>query len=271
MLIAPVFIAPLFNTYTPMKPGPLKTQIVSLAKANGIPADDIYVFDASKQSKRISANVSGFAGTTRISLNDNLLKRCNDREILAVMGHEMGHYVLDHVVYPADLAGASDPGRLRLRQLGLSASSPRSSAAIGMCARSTIRPDCRCIMALFAVFMLFATPVQNTIIRTAETQADIFGLNAARQPDGFATVTLKLAEYRKLSPGPLGGVHLLRSPLGPQPHPYGDAMEGRASARSRYRVGARCRRNEKALFPAASAGRARRCMPPRTATTPGRM
>jgi STE24 endopeptidase len=58
------------------------------------------------------------------------------------------------------------------------------------------------IMALFALFMFVATPVQNTIIRTAETQADIFGLNAARQPDGFATATLKLAEYRKLNPSP---------------------------------------------------------------------
>ena len=54
------------------------------------------MFDASKQSKRISANVSGFMRTTRISLNDNPLNRTNERETLAVLGHEMGHYVLDH-------------------------------------------------------------------------------------------------------------------------------------------------------------------------------
>jgi STE24 endopeptidase len=47
------------------------------------------------------------------------------------------------------------------------------------------------------------TPVTNTITRTTEAQADIFGLNAARQPDGFATLTLKLSEYRKLDPSPL--------------------------------------------------------------------
>jgi STE24 endopeptidase len=57
-------------------------------------------------------------------------------------------------------------------------------------------------MALVAVFIMLGTPIQNTITRTAEAQADIFGVNTARQPDGFATVTLKLSEYRKLDPSP---------------------------------------------------------------------
>jgi STE24 endopeptidase len=59
------------------------------------------------------------------------------------------------------------------------------------------------LMAVMSVFFLIATPVQNTITRTAEAQADIFGLNAVRQPDGFAKVTLMLSEYRKLDPSPL--------------------------------------------------------------------
>ena len=58
------------------------------------------------------------------------------------------------------------------------------------------------IIALFSVFFLLATPVTNTISRTHEIQADIFGLNAVRQPDAFATVMLKLSEYRKLDPSP---------------------------------------------------------------------
>ena len=78
------------------EPG-LKQSILSLARANGIPATDVYEVDASKQSKRVSANVSGFLGTERITLNDNLLARCSPQAILAVMGHEMGHYVLHHI------------------------------------------------------------------------------------------------------------------------------------------------------------------------------
>ena len=82
------------------------------------------------------------------------------------------------------------------------------------------------LMALFTVFMLIATPVQNTIIRTAETQADIFGLNAARQPDGFATVTLKLAEYRKLNPGKWEEIIFYDHPSGRNRISHGDALEG---------------------------------------------
>lgn len=200
MVIAPVFIAPLFNHYEPLKPGPLKTQILSLAKANGIPANNVYEFDASRQSDRISANVSGLFGTTRISLNDNLLKRCTDREILAVLGHEMGHYVLDHGAILLTWIGLLFLVGFAFVNWGF-----RFMAAIfgGNWDVRTIDDPAGLpvIMALFAVFMLFATPVRNTIIRTVETQADIFGLNAARQPDGFATVSLKLAEYRKLNPG----------------------------------------------------------------------
>ena len=92
MLIGPVFITPLFNTFTV-----LEDPILSMARANGVPATDVYQFDASRQSNRISANVSGFLSTMRISLNDNLLDRCTEAEIQAVMGHEIGHYALTHV------------------------------------------------------------------------------------------------------------------------------------------------------------------------------
>src|SRR6202166_3921474 len=91
-LIAPVYIAPLFNKYTKLEEPSIKDPILSMARANGIPATDVYEFDASRQSNRVSANVSGFAGTLRISLNDNLLKRCTPPEIATTMGHEMGHY-----------------------------------------------------------------------------------------------------------------------------------------------------------------------------------
>ncbi len=96
-LIAPVYIAPLFNKYTKLEDPSIKDPILSMARANGIPATDVYEFDASRQSNRVSANVSGLAGTLRISLNDNLLKRCTLPEIETTMGHEMGHYVLNHI------------------------------------------------------------------------------------------------------------------------------------------------------------------------------
>ena len=72
-----------------------------MAQANGIPAHDVWTMDASKQTTRMSANVSGFGKTMRITLNDNLLRRGSLEEIEAVMGHEMGHYVLNHI--PKDI------------------------------------------------------------------------------------------------------------------------------------------------------------------------
>ncbi len=95
--LAPVYIAPLFNKYETLNDPKVRDPILSLARANEIPADQVYVFDESKQSKRVSANVSGALGTMRISLTDNLLNRCSLATVRAVMAHEMGHYVLNHV------------------------------------------------------------------------------------------------------------------------------------------------------------------------------
>ncbi|OLE76402.1 MAG: hypothetical protein AUG74_02870, partial [Bacteroidetes bacterium 13_1_20CM_4_60_6] len=97
VLIAPVYIDPLLNTYTKLQNPKIKDPILSLARANGIPVTEVYEVDASKQSTRVSAYVSGFLSSERIVLNDNLLNRCTPEEIMSVMGHEMGHYVLHHV------------------------------------------------------------------------------------------------------------------------------------------------------------------------------
>jgi STE24 endopeptidase len=200
--VEPVFIAPLLNHYTPVAESPIKEKILALAKANGIPVDNVYEFDASRQSKRISANVSGMFGTTRVSLNDNLMNRSGPREILAVLGHEMGHYVLNH-----DIIGLTWFGLVILVAFVFLQWGFRIVAGIfgGNWDVHTIDDPAGLpvLSALFALFLFFATPVTNTITRTLEAQADIFGLNAARQPDGFATATLKLSEYRKLDPSPL--------------------------------------------------------------------
>ncbi len=199
--IAPVYIAPLFNKYTPLPDSGMKNAILSMARANGIPADNVYVFDASQQSNRISANVSGMFGTTRISLTDNLLNRCTPSEVLAVLGHEMGHYVLNHVTFLV-----MSFGLLFVVGFWLTDRLFRVLAGIfggNWGAREIDDPaGLPVIFALIALLQFLATPLTNTIIRTVEVQADIFGLNAVRQPDAFATTALKLAEYRKLDPSP---------------------------------------------------------------------
>src|SRR5256886_8185138 len=95
-IAAPVFIEPIFNKYPPLTDPKIRDPILALARANEIPVQQVFVVDQSRQTKRVSANVAGLAGTTRIALNDNLLNQCTLPEIQEVMAHEMGHYVLNH-------------------------------------------------------------------------------------------------------------------------------------------------------------------------------
>jgi STE24 endopeptidase len=201
IVVSPVVIVPMFNSPTKLADARVVDPILRLARQNGIDATAVWEIDASKQSKRISANVSGALGTERITLNDNLLNRASLEEIEAVMGHEMGHYVLNHV-YKGLMAYAIiivigfgvvawlferlraryEPS-WKVRDIGDPAGLPLVSL-------------------LFAGYLFLMTPVLNTITRTQEYEADVFGLNTARQPDGFAQTAIKLSEYRKLDPGP---------------------------------------------------------------------
>lgn len=217
-MVAPVYIAPMFNKYSRLEDPALRDQLISIARANQIPADDIFVFDASKQTKRVSANVSGLFGTTRISLNDNLLNRCSPAAVRGVMAHEMGHYVLNHVVKSLvqftlvigiGLACVAWVFEKALRRYGASwglRTSPeiepstlpkRRQPGIGVADPAALP----LLLLLFGVYSLLTAPLTNTIIRTQETEADAFGLNAGREPDGMTEALLLLVEYRNPKPG----------------------------------------------------------------------
>lgn len=199
--VAPVLIEPLFNTYKPMAASPLRDQILSMARANGVPSGDVLVVDASKQTKRISANVSGLGSTTRVALNDNLLATNDDGGTASVMGHELGHYVLNHTISLI----AAFTVIVTLGFLTVSVAVPALIArnpAWGI--KDIGDPGAFAVWSIvFTTFFLVLTPVTNSIIRFHESQADIFGLNAARAPDGFARSALRLGAYRKLDPGPI--------------------------------------------------------------------
>jgi STE24 endopeptidase len=197
--IFPVFVAPAFNKYTPLEDPVLREPILALARANQIPVDKVLVVDASRQTTRISANVAGFLGTTRIALNDNLLKQCTLPEIRAVMAHEMGHYVFNHGAKLTIYAGLFVLVGFGLIRLVFDAVIRKYGAAWGL--RGIADPAALpLLLLLFATYSFLITPFQNTAIRVTEAEADIFGLNAAREPDGFAKVALKLGTYRKLDP-----------------------------------------------------------------------
>lgn len=199
-IIAPIYIEPVFNKYTELTDAKIRDPILQLARANQIPVNKVFVVDASRQTKRVSANVAGFLGTTRIALNDNLLKQCTLPEIRTVMGHEMGHYVLNHILkFFVELT------LLVLIAFGLTkiffdAAVKRWGVKWGV--RGIGDPAGWPLLVLILTILGFlGTPVLNTITRTQEREADIFGLNTAREPDGEAMIDLKLGKYRKMDPG----------------------------------------------------------------------
>ena len=201
-LIAPVYIFPLFNKYTKLQEARIKDPILSMARANGIPATDVYEFDASRQSNRVSANVSGFGKTQRISLNDNLLNRCTLAEIETTMGHEMGHYVLNHATKGVFMNGAMVVIGFAFLNWFINFSLARRGESWGV--RGTVDVAVLPLATIgLSIYFLLLTPVSNTITRTMEFEADMYGLNAGRQPDGEANVDLLLGEYRKMDPSPL--------------------------------------------------------------------
>lgn len=202
MLIVPVFILPIFNTYTALEKGPVREAVLSLARANGVPADEVYQFDASRQTTRVSANVSGFMGTMRISLNDNLLNRSSLAEIESVMGHELGHYVLNHIYEILISFAAVFAGGFAFLRWGFASALARWGDGWGVRDIGDIA-GLPLLAAVFSAYFFIMTPVLNTIIRSNEAEADLFGINASGAPDGWAEAALKLGEYRKMEPGPI--------------------------------------------------------------------
>ena len=202
LFIAPVFIEPLFNTYKPLTNPEISEPILVMAQANEIPVKQVFEVDASRQTTRVSANVSGILGTTRIALNDNLLKQCTIPEIREVMAHEMGHYVLNHGAKLLTYLGIFVLIAFGLTRILFDAAVRRWGDRWGV--RGVADPAGLPLLALiFCTLLFLATPLLNTLVRVTEREADAFGINTAREPDAMAEVALKLGVYRKLNPTPL--------------------------------------------------------------------
>lgn len=213
LVAEPVFVDPLFNEYESMPPGPLRDQIPTMARANHIPAKDVYTLDASKQSDRISANVSGLGPTVRISLNDNLLKFASPAEVKAVMGHEMGHYVLGHALDEWLFLTVLIFGGFALSSWLLPTALSRLGNRWGVREMSDIAVT-PLFVSLGATLFPLLLPILNNASRIEEAQADAFGLNAAREPDGFAAIAMRLSQYRKIDPSPIGELLFFDHPSG---------------------------------------------------------
>jgi STE24 endopeptidase len=193
LVIAPVFIAPLFNTFTPLKDAELRQSILDMAHAQGIPADEVFEVDASRQSEHNNAYVAGILGTQRVVLYDTILKRFTPREIRYVMGHEMGHYVLHHIWKTvAFISVLIVLGFLFVDRMGrrLIAAHPRWG--IGGLEQPASLP---LVLLLLSLVFTAVRPAVATFSRAHEHASDRFGLEVTGDPEAAASVFSKFGLY----------------------------------------------------------------------------
>lgn len=203
-LVAPIWVAPLFNDFGPMQDLQLEAQILALADRAGIEGSRVFEVDKSVDTEAVNAYVAGFMATKRIVLWDTIIAKLEPGQLLFVMGHEMGHYLLKHiVVLTFVIAGAAMfglylihrvagglIGRFRQRfgfdELGDFASLPLLSLLIGL-------------------FFFLLSPAILGVSRWAEHEADRFGLELTHdnRACGEAFVTLQQENLGNPRPGPM--------------------------------------------------------------------
>jgi STE24 endopeptidase len=191
MIVAPVWIAPLFDQYGPMRDRALETRIHQLAARAGIPDSRIYEVRKSDDTRQVNAYVTGFGGTKRIVLWDTLVDRLEPDEVLFVMGHEIGHYVLRHTL--TVILGATLLATLSLFMV--------HRVAGGLIARFQHRfgfgrlDDVASLPLLVLVggmVMLATTPAMLALSRWQEREADRFGLEITRDNQAGARAFVRL-------------------------------------------------------------------------------
>jgi STE24 endopeptidase len=198
--IAGIFlIEPLFNTYKPAPPGPVRDEVVAMAKQVGVPSDKILIYNGSKQSNRYTANAGGLFGYGRVAMSDVMFKKDADlAEVRGVVGHEMGHYVRKHVLLGAAFQGVIAVVGLFLvsRLFGWAAALLGAKGVTGIADPAGFPV----ISIILTVLALLATPITNSFSRWVEADADHFSLVHFNEPDGLAKALVKTIEYRASSP-----------------------------------------------------------------------
>ncbi len=201
MMLAPIVVDPLFNDYGPMHDKALERRILALAERAGIEDSRIFEVDMSRKTNRVNAYVKGFLGSKRIVLWDTLLEKLDDREVLVVMGHEMGHYVLGHVTRSLLLSSLLTLIGLYVVHRAASAIVRRHGARLGFDRLGDVA-SLPLLLLLGQVFVLLAAPVINLYSRSQEHEADRFALEITRDNRAGALAFVKLQRENLSNPRP---------------------------------------------------------------------
>lgn len=187
--VYPVVVEPLFNSFSSLPAGELRTEIFQLADAEGVPIDDVLVADASRRTTTLNAYVSGFGSTKRVVVYDTLLDSLTDPEIETIVAHELGHAKHDDVLVGTILGAVGSAFGVGLLGWLLTRRRLLDRAGVDGPGDPRVVP---LLLALAAVGALLASPVQNTISRAVESRADLTSLEATGDPETFIAMQRQL-------------------------------------------------------------------------------
>ncbi len=200
-LVAPIWISPLFNHYGPLKDKTLEASILAEAQRAGIEGTRVFEVNKSVDTKAISAYVTGLGASKRVVLFDTILEKLEPDEILFVVGHELGHYVLRHVLlglfaswlligvslYVVHRLAGQLIARYRER-FGFDRLDDPASVPL--------------FILLFSIVSFVAQPLFLAGGRHLEHEADRFGLELTRSNHAAATAFVKLQQENLGVPRP---------------------------------------------------------------------
>ncbi|RKN18882.1 M48 family peptidase [Micromonospora musae] len=197
--VLPVLVEPVFNRFTPMEQGPLRTELMAMAARDGVPVRDVLVADASRRTRAVNAYVSGIGPTRRVVVYDTLLREAPPAEVTAVVAHELGH-ARDRDVTVGTLTGALGAAAAVVALYLIGSWAPLLRlAGVDSVAEPRAFP---LLVALVTVVGLVAAPVQALISRRVEARADAHALALTGDPSAFESMQRRLATINLADPDP---------------------------------------------------------------------
>ena len=200
--VYPLLIEPIFNDFQELPDSPLRTEIMQLADEEGVQVSDVLVADASRRTTTLNAYVSGFGGTRRVVVYDNLVEDLPREQALSVVAHELAHARHQDVVVGTVLGVAGTLVAVGLLSLALGGLRRRGHPGL---ADPAVVP---LVLALLALGTLVSAPVQNTISRQVEIRADVDALRTTRDADAFIGMQQQLMLRSLADPTPWGPTQL---------------------------------------------------------------